>query len=261
MGLHRLVGGEETGFGRQVLGCVGQPTTLQVTVVVPRRPPHHRHRCVEFHVGFGERMRNRLVGADRATEHLSFVRIVRRSPQRSLTDAAGHCGKENSLRVEAVEDVVKAAPALADHAPVFDRKVVVGHLARRHRVAADLGDRRDVAVGRVEVDQEEGEAVELAGLAVGACQQQTHVRFERLARPDLATVHDPAAHAVLGRSGHDAARVGSRIRFGHPEGDVQVAGGGAGQEGVFEPFTAELHHRVESEHGEVQRSRSVHRCA
>ena len=41
-----------------------------------------------------------------------------------------------------------------------------------------------------------------AGFAVGPSQQQAHLGFERFARPDLAAVHDPTAHAVLDGAHH-----------------------------------------------------------
>ena len=88
------------------------------------------------------------------------------------------------------------------------------------RVAADLRDRRDVTVGGVEVDQKESEPVEGTGFAVGASKEEADLGFECLARPDLATVDDPATHAVFDRTGHDPARVSAGIGFGHTESHV-----------------------------------------
>jgi hypothetical protein len=75
---------------------------------------------------------------------------------------------------------VEPAPAFADQPPALHREVVVGDLARRHSVSAELRDRRDVAVIGVEVDEKQAEAVEAsAGVVgvgvVGAGEQQTHL--------------------------------------------------------------------------------------
>ena len=71
----------------------------------------------------------------------------------------------------------------------------------------------------------------------------------------------PAAVAVGLGAGRDAAGVGAGVGLGDPERHVEVAGRGAGQERLLEPVVAELHHRVEPEHGEVQRRAAVHRRA
>ena len=166
--------------------------------------------------------------ADLPSEDLSLVGVVRGATQRRFADATRHRGEQDSFGVEAMEDVVKASAALPTMRHPSTGEVVVGDLAGGNGVAADLGDRRNVAVLGVEVDEEEREAVELARLAIGSSEEQTDLGFERLARPDLATVDDPSAHAVFGGSGDDAAGIGAGVGFGHPEGHVQVAGGGVG---------------------------------
>ncbi len=123
-----------------------------------------------------------------------------------------------------------------------------------------------VAVLGVEVDEEQAQPVEPTAWVVrvgvvGAREQQAHLRLERLRRPDLAAPHDEPAAAVVDRSGADARRVGPRIGLGDPERDVQVADRRSREERLLQPVVAELHDRVEAEHREVQRRRSVHRRA
>ncbi len=135
---------------------------------------------------------------------------------------------------------------------------------RRRRLAEATALRPTLGIGvmcavlGVEVDEEEREAVELAGLAIGfERKEQTDLGFERLARPDLATVDDPATHAVFGGSGDDAA--------------VSVPASGSvtpkatcrsrrrrGRNVSLSVLVAEFHDRVQAEHREVQRSGTVH---
>ena len=140
-------------------------------------------------------------------------------------------------------------------------KPVVRDLARRHRVAADLRDGADVDVVAVEVGEEQRQALQPAVGIAGARDEQHDLRLQRLGGPDLAAVDAPAAVAVGLGARRDATGVGAGVGFGHAERDVEVAGRGAGEERLLQPVGAELHDRVEAEHGEVHGRTAVHRRA
>ena len=57
------------------------------------------------------------------------------------------------------------------------------------------------------------------------------------------------------------AGVGAGVGLGHPERDVEVTRHRARQELRLQAVVAELHHRVQPEHREMQRRTSVHRRA
>ncbi len=181
-----------------------------------------------------QRMRDRLVGSDESAEDLALACVGQRRPQRSLADAAGHGGQQHPFRVQAMEDVVEAPTPFADQTPALDGELVVGHFTRGDRISSEFRDGPDVDVLRVEVDHEEAETTEaVARLAVGPGQQEAHLGFECLRCPDLATGHDPAAHAVLDCPCRDAAGVGAGVRFGDAEGDVEIAGRSSGRNASF----------------------------
>ena len=262
MGLHGAVGGEPARLGGEVLGGVRFLAALHAFVVAPCRQTHHLVRGAQLHVGLGERVRDRLVGTDEAPEHLTLAGVGDGSLQRHLAEPTRHAGEQDPFRVEAMEDVMKAATTLADHAPAGDREPVVGHLARGHRVASELGDRTDVDIATIEIGEEQRQAVESALLVVIGTHEEEHdFGLERLARPYLATGDDPAAHPIFDGARRDPARVGASIGFGDAEGNVQVPGRGARQERVLKLIVAELHHRVEPEHRQVDRRRPVHPSA
>ena len=186
---------------------------------------------------------------------------MRRPVERDLADAARLGREQHALGVEAVEDVAEALVLGADETPALDRQPVVGDLARRDRVAPDLRDRPDVDVVGIEVGEEEAEAAQAAVLVAGAGEEQDHLGLECLRRPDLAAGDPPAALAVGLGAGGDPAGVGAGVGLGHPERDVEVARGGAGEELRLEPVVAELGDGIEPEDREVQRGAAVHRRA
>ena len=86
---------------------------------------------------------------------IAFLGVGDRPVERDLADAARLRGQEDALGVEAVEEEPEALALLADEAPRLDRQPVVGDLARRDRVAPDLGDGPDVDVVGIEVGEEQ----------------------------------------------------------------------------------------------------------
>ena len=79
----------------------------------------------------------------------------------------------------------------------------------------------------------------------------------QILRPVIA----PAAVAVGFGAGRDPAGIGAGVGLGHPERDVEIARGGAGEELRFEAVVAELGDGIEPEDREVQCGASVHRRA
>jgi hypothetical protein len=190
--------------------------------------------------------------------------VADRSPHGRLADPTGHRCEQDALGVQTVQDLLEATTALAHQPPALHRQVVVGDLTRGDCVAAELGDRGNVAVRGIQVDDEQAQSVEspprIVGVGVvGPCQQQAHLGLQRLRCPDLATAHDEATFAVVDRARADARGVGAGIGFGHTERDVQIAGCGPGKKRPLQPVVAELHDGIQPEHREMQCRRPVHR--
>src|ERR1700730_2551816 len=80
-------------------------------------------------------MLNRLVLADRPIENNSVLGVLRRTRQSYTAKSYRFGSNENALGIETVEDILEAAPFLADpigirdHEPVDEKLVAVDSLA------------------------------------------------------------------------------------------------------------------------------------
>ena len=195
-------------------------------------------------------------------EHDAVLGVGDRAVERDFADPDRLVREQHAFGVEAVEQLLEAFALVADETPLGNREAVVGDFTRRDRVASELGDRADVDVVAVEIGEEQAQPAQPGlRIRVRPRDQQHDLGLERLGGPDLAAGDLPAAVAVGLRACRDAAGVGAGIGLGHAERDVEVTRHRTRQELRLQAVVAELHHRVQPEHREMQRRATVHRRA
>ena len=162
-------------------------------------------------------------------------------------------GDQDALGVHAVDDVAEALALLADQVLGGHLQVVEEHLAGvvvDHGV--DLLDLDTLALGRIEVDQEHGEALgalfDLVGRR-GAGEQQHQVGVQHAAGPNLLAVDDVAVVALLLGARLELGGVGAGGRLGDAEGlQAQRARGDARQVLLLLRGAAVPQHRAHGVH-------------
>ena len=78
------------------------------------RPKHQQFGRFKFDPAFRERVLDALVLADRAAEHDALAGVARGAGQRGAPEPHRLGGDQDALRVHAVQDVLEAAPLVAD---------------------------------------------------------------------------------------------------------------------------------------------------
>ena len=139
----------------------------------------------------GERVRDRLVLADRAIEDDAVLGVLHRQVQRPAAEADGGLGHGDPLGVETVEQAAEALALLADDLVLEHLEILEDHLVAVHGIAHDLVDAVDLdALLALELRQEQRHAVEgtFRVARAGAGQKQDSVGIQRIRDPDLAAV-------------------------------------------------------------------------
>src|SRR5439155_1812860 len=114
VGLQRDVAGLEAGLGRHQLGGVRLGPARPPAVEEPGGLQAHQLRRLELGPGHRERVRDRLVLADRAIEHDPLLRVLHAALERGAADPDRLDAGEDALGVERVQEMVEAAADLAD---------------------------------------------------------------------------------------------------------------------------------------------------
>lgn len=119
-------------------------------------------------------MLNRLVLADRTIEYDTFPRIARCAAQRILTDPDRFDGDQDSLGIQAMENVGKALAFLSNPVLFGNEQTVDKDGVRIYRLAAHLRNSPYLDFRTIEVGIENGDAVgrSLAVLVLGRPGQQ-----------------------------------------------------------------------------------------
>ena len=261
VGLQGHIGGPETGFRRQPFGHVGFLAAGFVAIDQPGGFGHHQRGGFEAGSRLGKRKGDPLVLADGPAKDLPLPGVAHRPAQRGAADADGLRRDEDSLGVEAIEQVVKAFALLTDAIRHGNRQIVVDNLASRDRIAAELGNRRDADFGALQFGEQQGHAI---GSALdffpgrGPRQQHDALAMGGLGGPDLAAAHDVAAAFAAGE-GADRRGVGAGVWFGDAESHMQRAAGDIRQ--VFFPHGIRpvLDQWMDAEHRQMHRRGAVHR--
>ncbi len=113
-------------------------------VELPRGLAHHQFGRVQARARLRQRKRHALVLTDRSPEDDPFARIGDRATQRGAADADRFRRHQNAFRVEPIQQVAESLALLAHPIGDCHRQVVIHDLARRHRVATEFVDRRDL---------------------------------------------------------------------------------------------------------------------
>ena len=214
-------------------------------------------------MGIGERELDTLILADGPTEDDALFRVGCGATEGDATSAQGFGGDEDALGVEAIEEVVEAAPNFADNIAGIDGEVVVEDLVRIDGVAPELFDFADRDVLGVEVGEEEGHAVGAAGgisEGRGTREEEDLGGFLGLGCPDLLAA-DEVVVAIATGEGRDGGCVGASVGFGDAEGDVEAPSGGLGKDALFEFGAAVADNGIEAKDREVEGGGAIHGCA
>ena len=260
VGLHGAIRGEEPGFGGQVLGQVGLLSARLAVVDEHRGLADHQPRSAQLGVSLRQREGDALVLADRPVEDDAFVGVRDSLSQRCDADPQRLRCNEYPFGVEPPQQILEAAALVTDPVLLRHPHVVVGGLARRHRVAPHLGDGTRLHAGGVAVHEEQRHAVGGLGTLVewrGAGEQQDPIGLQRLGGPHLAAVDDVVVAVTLGPGG-DAGGVGPSVGLGDAERHVQRPVCDARQEPLLHGLAAVHHDRVHPEDRQVHRRRPVH---
>src|SRR6185437_6513150 len=120
MGHDRLPGGIMAGARAEEFRAVGLSAAGLAMIVQPRRAQHHLPCRFEIHPFLRKRMLDALVLADRAIEYDAVARISGRAAKGILADAHGFGAKQDTFRIEAVQDIGEALALLADPVRIRD---------------------------------------------------------------------------------------------------------------------------------------------
>ena len=124
MGHDGLPRGVVAGARAEEFRAVGLRAAGLAVVVQPRRAHHHLPCRFEIHPFFRERMLDALILSDRAIEHDAVARIFGGAAKRILADAHRFGADQDTLRIEAVQDVGEALALLADPVLIRDEQTV-----------------------------------------------------------------------------------------------------------------------------------------
>src|ERR1700733_3061476 len=183
-----------------------------------------------MHPAFCEWMLDSLVLADRPIENDALAGVFRRAPQRILTDSDRLDTDQNTLGIEAVEDVAESLALFADpvrfrnEQPVDEDGVGIDRFAAHLRYAADL-DLGTIQVG-VKNSDTVGRTLDVLE-ARGSRQQHDLVCDLRRRRPHFLTAHYVAARRFLCKS-LDTRGVEPRVGFGEAKAALIRSGYEAG---------------------------------
>src|SRR6058998_2367172 len=200
VGLQRDVARLEAGLGRHQLGRVRFGAARPAVVEEPRRLQAHQPGRLELRPGERERVRDRLILADRPVEDHALLRVLHGAVERRPADADRLDPGEDALGVERVEEVVEAPAHLADDVRGRDLEAVDEDLVRVDRRPAELLDLAHRDLRAVEFREEERHPLEGPGRLAGrgAREQQDVGRMPGVGVPHLAANDDVAVAVALG---------------------------------------------------------------
>src|SRR6185369_10584670 len=127
---------------------------------------------LELRPALRERVLDRLVHADGPVEHYALLRVLGRALHRYAAQAHEARADQDSLRVDAVQEVAKALAFLADAVLDRDFHAVEEQLVGVDALAAHLLDLADLHLAAIEVGVEQAQSVDRARLVAGARDEQ-----------------------------------------------------------------------------------------
>ncbi len=217
--MHRRLGGRVLGHVRGLAGELGR----RVRIPQRRRLLVHQPRELELDLGLGERVTDRLVGADRRLPDLALVGVGHGLVERAQTAARERSGTGDALGVEPVEHGREPRLLAADQAVGRDLDVIEEQ--RPLPVGAEVGHRDRILrqPGGIGVDDADRRQPELAALAAQPRDAEDRVRVLDAGDVVLLALEQVAV-AVAPQLGADLVRVRAGVGLGDRKSDPRRAG-------------------------------------
>ena len=141
--LHGLIRSLKASIRCQPLRHIGFGPTGNSVVQHPSGLAYHELCRVQAHLRFGQRKGHTLVFANWSTKNHPLVGVTYGSAQGSLANPQRFGGDQNTLGVQARNQILESFTLFPHSIGNADRQIVVDHLTGRHRVAANFVDRRN----------------------------------------------------------------------------------------------------------------------
>jgi hypothetical protein len=259
MGQDRPLAGVVAGLGAKVFGGVGFGSAGLARVIESGGAQHHQPGRLQFGPALRQRVLDRLILADGALENHAIAGVFTGESEGPAPDPDRLGGDQAALRVQAVEKIAKPPALVADPVAHGHPQAVVEDHVRVDRVAAHLRDLADLDMGRIQLGEEQRQALGRAACIVvrRARQQHDAVRLLRRRGPDLPAA-DHIVAPVAPRGGGDPGGVETGIRLGDAKAGDQIAGDDRRQPGGFLFGGAVLDDRLRAEDVQVDGARRRH---